>query len=111
MSAPDIPRDDLAAAVDARQELGRDSEREVVDAFLDRVEAAIDARVDERLARRAPQPPERAPSRPSVALALGSMGIGIAVTGAASGLDDGEPVAIIAWLVIAAINIAHALRS
>ena len=46
-----------------------------------------------------------------MALALGSMGIGIAATGAASGLYDGEPVAIIIWLVIGAINIAHALRS
>jgi hypothetical protein len=46
-----------------------------------------------------------------IALALGSMGIGIAVTGASAGLDNGEQVAIIAWLVIGAINVAHALRS
>jgi hypothetical protein len=39
------------------------------------------------------------------------MGIGIAATGASSGLDNGEPVAIIIWLVIGAINIVHALRS
>jgi hypothetical protein len=110
MSAPEIPRDDLAAALAARRELGRESEREVLDAFLDRVGAAIDARVDERLAQREPQRRERSANRGSVPLALGSMGIGIAVTGAASGLSDGEPVAIVAWLVIAAINIAHALR-
>ena len=110
MSALEIPRDDLTAAVRARDELGRESEREVVDAFLDRVGAAIDARVDERLAQRSERRRERAPSRGTVPLALGSLGIGIAVTGAASGLSDGEPVAIVAWLVIAAINIAHALR-
>jgi hypothetical protein len=68
----------------------------VLDAFLDRVGAAIDARVDERLAQRERQRPQRAPSRGSVPLALGSMGIGIAVTGAASGLADGESVAIVA---------------
>ena len=110
VAAPEVQRDDLAAALGARRELGPDSEREVVEAFLDRVGTAIDARVDQRLAeqRTAKRPP--APGRGSIPLALGSMGIGIAATGAASGLDDGEPVAIIIWLVIGAINIAHALR-
>jgi hypothetical protein len=107
MATPEVQREDLSAAVGARRELGPDSEREVVEAFLDRVGTAIDARVDQRLSeQRAP-----APSRGAVPLALGSMGIGIAATGAASGLDDGEPVAIVIWIVIALINIAHAQRS
>jgi hypothetical protein len=110
MSAPEVHREDLSAALGARRELGEDSEREVVEAFLDRVGTAIDARVDQRVA--AQRAERRAPSssRGSIPLALGSMGIGIAATGAATGLDDGEPVAIIIWLVIGAINIAHALR-
>jgi hypothetical protein len=82
----------------------------VVEAFLDRVGTAIDARVDRRLAEQRAAKPAPSRARLSVPLALGSMGIGIAATGAASGLDDGEPVAIIIWLVIGAINIAHALR-
>jgi hypothetical protein len=115
MSAPELSRDDLAATVAARRELGDDSEREVVEAFLDRVGSAIDARVDQRLAEREGRPgPNAARSQGrggGIALALGSMGIGIAVTGASAGLDNGEQVAIIAWLVIGAINVAHALRS
>ena len=111
MARPDVPHDDLTAALGARRELGPESEREVVEAFLDRIGAAIDARVDERLAQRAAPRPERSSHRGAVPLALGSMGIGIAVTGAASGLDSGSAlVAIVAWLVIAAVNIAYALR-
>jgi hypothetical protein len=110
MSAPELSRDDLAATVAARRELGDENEREQIEAFLDRIGAAIDARVDARLERDERRRPAPSTSRGSVPLALGSMGIGIAVTGAASGLAHGEAlVAIVAWLVIAAINIAHAL--
>jgi hypothetical protein len=110
MSRPEIPRDDVAAALAARRELGEESDPAVIDAFLDRAGAAIDARVDERLAarteRRAPGPP-----RGMVPLALGSMGIGIAVTGASSGLDSGGAlVAIVAWVAIAVINIVYATQ-
>jgi hypothetical protein len=111
MTRPEVEREDLTAALGARRELGAEGEREVVEAFLDRVGTAIDARVDQRLALHRHEPRAPSGSRGSIALALGSMGIGIAATGAASGLNDGEPVAIIIWLVIGAINIAHALRS
>jgi hypothetical protein len=110
MTAPDVQRDDVTAAIGARTELGPESEREVVEAFLDRVGTAIDARVDQRLAEQRAQPPAPASGRGAIPLALGSMGIGIAATGAASGLDDGEPVAIVIWIVIALINIAHSQR-
>jgi hypothetical protein len=110
MSAPELQRDDLAATIAARRELGDESEREIVESFLDRVGAAIDARVDARLEQDGRHRAAPSPSRASVPLALGSMGIGIATTGAASGLDHGGAlVAIVAWLVIAAINFAHTL--
>ena len=58
----------------------------MVEAFLDRVGTAIDARVDQRLAEHRTE--KRAPSAGrAVPLALGSIGIGIAATGAPSGLD------------------------
>jgi hypothetical protein len=110
MASPEVQREDLTAAVGARRELGADSEREVVEAFLDRIGTAIDARVDQRLAEQRAEKPAPSAGRGTVPLALGSMGIGIAATGAASGLDDGEPVAIVIWIVIALINIAHAQR-
>jgi hypothetical protein len=111
MASPEVQREDLSAAVGARRELGSDSEREVVEAFLDRIGTAIDARVDQRLAEQNAMKRRPPPSRATIPLALGSMGIGIAATGASSGLDNGEPVAVIIWLVIGAINIVHALRS
>lgn len=46
-----VPRDELEVAVRARQELSAEHEPEIVDAFLDRVGTAIDARVDERVAQ------------------------------------------------------------
>jgi hypothetical protein len=110
MATPEVQREDLSAAVGARRELGADREREVVEAFLDWVGTAIDARVDQRLAEQRREKRAPSSSRGAIPLALGSMGIGIAATGAASGLDDGEPLAIIIWLVIGAVNIVHALR-
>ena len=110
MSAPELQRDDLAATIAARRELGDDAERELVESFLDRVGATIDARVDARLEQDARHRRPAPANRGSVPLALGSMGIGIATTGAASGLEHGGAlVAIVAWLVIAAINFAHTL--
>ena len=111
MSHPDVTREDLTAAVGARRELGDESEREVIESFLDRIGTAIDVRVDQRLAER-DRGRDRSPrqaSRGTVPLALGSMVAGIAVTGASAGLDHGGAlVAIIAWLVLGAINVAHA---
>jgi hypothetical protein len=110
MAAPRVPRDELTAAVEARHELGPESERAVIDSFLARVEATIDERVDERLRRDARRPPS-GPPRGAIPLALGSMAIGIAVTGASSGLDEGGMVvAIVAWIAIALINIVHMTR-
>jgi hypothetical protein len=107
MTRPDVSRDELTAAIGARRELGDESEREVIESFLDRIGTAIDARVDQGLAEHDRGRRARSQNRGSVPLALGSMAIGIAVTGAASGLDHGG--ALVARLVIAAINIAHSL--
>ena len=46
----EISREDVASAVGARRELGEDLEPEVIDAFLEKVERAIDTRVDAQLA-------------------------------------------------------------
>jgi uncharacterized membrane protein len=111
MASPELERDDLMAALGARRELGHEAEREVLESFLDRVGTSIDARVDQRLAERDrfTERRLRSPYRMSVPLALGSMAIGIAATGAASGLDHGGAlVAIVAWVVIALINLSHA---
>ncbi len=111
MAAPEVSRDDLTAAVEARRELGPEAERALVDSFLARVEAQIDERVDQRLAQRRPQASRSGAPPGTIPLALGSMGIGIAVTGASSGLGDGGVlVAIVAWIAIAVINIVYMAR-
>lgn len=48
-------RRDLEATVAARRELGPEHEEHLIAGFLERIEAEIDRRVDERLARRAPR--------------------------------------------------------
>ena len=107
----ELPRDELEAAVEARRELGRERERDVIDSFLDRVEREIDARVDERLARRGGGPPARRTGSDwgFVLLAISSLGIGIAVTGAASGTGHAW-VAGIAWVVILLVNALYYRR-
>jgi hypothetical protein len=85
-----LTRDDIAAAAGAYAELGRDYDGAVAEGLIERIGAEIDKRVDARLSERdrahAPAPaPEAAPrTRPasrtsaaSVALALGSMGMGV----------------------------------
>jgi hypothetical protein len=106
-----IPEGDLEAAVEARKELGREREADVVEAFLDRIEHGIDKRIDERLAKHGGARPA-AQHQFDLRLPLGSMGIGIGVTAVANGFGGGGiPIAIAAWIAIALINIAYARRS
>jgi hypothetical protein len=120
MADPEIPRDELHATLRARTEVGRELEPHLINTFLDRIERSIDARADARIEARLraygaarSAPAERAgPSASAVVLALGSMAFGVGATGAASALGDvmGFLVAATAWVAIAAINVAHALR-
>jgi hypothetical protein len=105
-----IPEGELEAAVEARKELGRERETDVVEAFLDRVEQGIDKRIDERLAKRGGRPVVH--HELDLKLPLGSMGIGIGVTAVATSNAGGGgiAIAIVAWIAIAIINIVYALR-
>jgi hypothetical protein len=107
----EIPRDEVSAALHARGELAPEYEPAVIEAFAERIEQAIDARVDARVAQFKDPKPARSSSGPdtgSVILALGSLGCGIGATGAATGMGSGGVVvAIIVWVAIAAINVAN----
>ena len=59
MATPDLPRDEMQAAIDARRELGPEMEPAVIDAFVDRMERAIEARVEARLGQQAGARPVR----------------------------------------------------
>lgn len=111
MPTPDLPRDDIQAALEARRELGPEMEPAVVDAFVERMERAIEARVDARLAERGPS---RAPARESkgnaeLTLAIVSLGVAIPLT-AVSAATAGFLAVLIVWLGLVGINWAYAQR-
>src|ERR687885_1762229 len=100
MAEPRLPRGELETALEARRELGREREPEILDSFLDRIEREIDARVDARLGRRGGRPGS---DWGFVLLAISSLGIGIGVTGAATAADSSW-VAGVAWVAIVLVN-------
>ena len=106
MPQPRITRDDVTSMIGARGELGEDMEPAVVDAFLERVEAAIEAQAAERRPKsrgRAPESGER------LALAIVSLGTGIPITAIAAEAADALGIAI-AWIGIATVNVLFSRR-
>lgn len=92
--------------VGAREELGPDMEPAVVDAFLDKVEAAIEAQAAERRPKPRGSVPE---SGERLALAIVSLGAGIPITAIAADAAQALGIAI-AWAGIAAVNFSFGRR-
>jgi hypothetical protein len=92
--------------VGARQELGPDMEPAVVDAFLDKVEAAIEAQAAERRPKPRGSVPE---SGERLALAIVSLGAGIPITAIAADAAQALGIAL-AWAGIAAVNFSFGRR-
>src|SRR5918992_1808179 len=101
MAQDRITRDDVASAVGARHELGDELEPAVVDAFLERVERAIDAQVDARLAesRRRKHSSGGLDQGQRLALSIVSLGTGIPITAIAAE-EAGAVGILIVWLGI-----------
>jgi hypothetical protein len=108
---PIATREEVAAAVAARAELGDRLEPEVLDTFLDRIEAAVvtrvDAQVDARLRGRGIR--TRRKENPGLPVAICSLIFGIPIT-AITTENAGLGGLLIAWLGIAAVNFAVNLR-
>jgi hypothetical protein len=104
MAQRELPRDELAAAIEARRELGQDLEPAVIEGFLERVGTAIDERVDQRLQRRAAG---RGPGQ--MGLAVVSMLFAIPLTGIAAG-TTGLAGLVVVWLAIVLVNLGAALK-
>ena len=105
-----LPRDEVQAALDARRELGERMEPEIVEAFLSRVERAIDARVEERLDRRLPSGRGRRAGGPNPVHFTGrlaaSLGLGIPLTAVAG--EIGGAVGVLAvWASIVVLNVFY----
>ena len=110
MPTPELPRDDIQAALDARRELGPEMEPAVVDAFVERMERAIEARVDARLAQREPRQPSKEHRGGSeLTLAIVSLGVAIPLT-AVSAATAGFLAVLIVWLGLVGINWAYSQR-
>ena len=115
---------ELRAAAETHKELGPEYQDAVLDSFVDRVGREIDARVDARLAQAAAQPlaaqrmaTPPAPRTPKpfsvMALALGSIALGIPLTAiivAAGSHPVGFAGLLIVWSAIAVINVAYASK-
>jgi hypothetical protein len=113
MAVADNSGEDLRAALAARQELGPDFEPAIIESFLDRldrtIEARVDARVSERLAK-GPAPTQEKKGT-SAEYIFASMFGGV-LASEVIGLtmhSDGAPVVALVWIVVAVINIAHAI--
>ena len=105
MTRPETLREEVHAAAAARSELGDDYDRAVLRSLAERLEAELDAG-DRR--RRTAALREAV----TIVIALGSIGFGVLFVAAADGLGStGATVAtVVAWVAIAAINVAHARR-
>jgi hypothetical protein len=103
---PKLTRDDVSSMIGARRELGEEMEPAVVDAFLERVEAAIEAQAAERRPKARGSVPE---SGERLALAIVSLGTGIPITAIAAQAADALGIAI-AWIGIAAVNLTFSRR-
>ena len=109
MAHPELPRDDLTATIEARRELGKEAEPALVEGFLERIETEIDRRVDDRLERKRQGALSSVSERGmSLAVPLGTVGMGIPITAIASD-SAGLAGILVAWLGIATVNVAYAL--
>ena len=98
-------REDVQAALEARHELGPEYEPQIIESFLEKIERRLDEH------RHRPARQDQPPQPPGIVVPLGTVGMGIATTGAASSIHPGGfVVAIIAWIAIAIVNVAYALR-
>ncbi|MFI6445403.1 hypothetical protein [Kitasatospora sp. NPDC050543] len=102
-------RRDLDAAVQARKELGKEYESELVDSFLARLDSRLDARVEQRVSER-PAPPgyglgrERGGRRGRGArLQVFSLVMGVPLSGIAAG-TSGLMGLVVCWAGIVGVN-------
>lgn len=103
MSTSELPRDDLAASLAARRELGPDYDAAFVEAVAERIERASAAR------RPIVAESEKGERAMALTVVCVSLGVSIPVTAIAAN-QAGLSGLVVVWLAIVAINVAFALR-
>lgn len=108
--ADDLERSEIEALGATRAELGRDYEPALLDAFADRVEAAVDHRIAAAVqAARPDHSLERRVAGQQLALGIVSLVAAIPIS-IVLGLNDQLVALLIAWAGIIAVNWAHAFQ-
>jgi hypothetical protein len=103
MSTSELPREDLAASLAARRELGPDYDAAFVEAVAERIERAVAAR------RPAAAENDKAERAMALTVVCVTLGVSIPVTAIAAD-QAGLAGLLVAWLALVAINVAFALR-
>jgi Flp pilus assembly protein TadB len=107
----DVPVEEVAGTLAARQALGEEAEDAIIREFLDRSGRGIDARVEARLAeweRQHPQPKRPTTDRSGLALAIVSILAGVPLTGIAVAFGDNSLVVALAiWTAIVLVNLVY----
>jgi hypothetical protein len=119
MTTPGLPRDDLAAALQARRELGPDYDAAFAESLAERVDQTIAARLaagrgtplgDDPAVRHAYDRDTAAGERRvTIAIACVSLGVSIPLSGIAAGMHSLAALMII-WAGIVMVNLANSLR-
>lgn len=103
MSTSELPRDDLAASLAARRELGPDYDAAFVDAVAERLERAS--------AARRPVITEIEKGERAMALTVVCVSLGVSIpTTAIAAEEAGLAGLVVVWLALVLINVAFALR-
>lgn len=90
-----VPKDELAATIAARHELGAEMEPQMVDAFVQRIERRIDERIDKRL-----KLSRQGGREGSFVLALVSLGVAVPLLGIAVSHGIAAVIVVCAALVL-----------
>ena len=110
-----IGRDDAEAVLAARAELGPGYDDALVDAFAERIERVVEARVSHVAStRKGRSRAEAMDGARQTALGIGSVVAGIPITAiAANSVPDADSFSavVVAWLGIVGVNVAHAWQS
>ncbi|MFB4318728.1 hypothetical protein [Actinomadura sp. 21ATH] len=110
MTSQRLPRDDLAAALAARQELGPEYDDAFIETLVERIDEQLAAREGARAARptRGAPPARPAPDR-SPALAIVSLLAAIPLSAIAVE-KAGMPGLVTVWVAIVLVNVVNAWR-
>ncbi|MFC4531730.1 hypothetical protein [Sphaerisporangium dianthi] len=103
MESERLERDEVAAAMAARRELGSQYELEVAESLVDRVNAVIDARLAQSPARR------HGPDWAQMSLGLGSLAMSIPLTALVVRQPGSTVPLLLVFALIAAVNLGYAL--